>query len=433
MKTNRRTGKKTSVALLSGALLFFACLIFTPDAKALTTPTIVKPVDGYIVPPDTRLRVSGFVAKGATVYVFVDAKLVGGVKAKKTNSPTATFVYVFKKSLSSGKHTLHIQAAIGKDKSVYTEKRSLTIPATWPRRIDGVRVAAPKANLLPVAVMIENLSSVRPQAGLASASLVYETLAEGGIPRFMALFAREDMKRVGPVRSSRPYFVDWAKEYQGPYLHAGGSRDALNEIGKQRVRSVDALVRKTAKYFFRVGSRASTHNLFTSGKVIQQYKKDIGLADAKTTFRSWLFKDDLKLAKRPQTAEQLTIDFRSGAAYIVRYQYDRASNSWLRFNGGRPHLDANYPKATQIKAKNVIVQLTKKERVMDSKGRLDLTITGEGNGWLLQDGTLAKISWKKPKAESRTIYYRQNGSEVVFNRGTTWIEAVPSNRPVLWQ
>ena len=40
----------------------------------------------------------------------------------------------------------------------------------------------------PLGVMIENHQEARPQSGIASADVIYEAVAEGGITRFMALF-----------------------------------------------------------------------------------------------------------------------------------------------------------------------------------------------------------------------------------------------------
>ncbi|MFH1171521.1 MAG: DUF3048 domain-containing protein [bacterium] len=429
-----RIKQKTVLSALCVLTIALAIAFLHPQpARALAAPTLLSPADGYTVPPDTPLRFSGVTPKNTTVYFIVDGKVIGGVKTKTTKKPTAGFSFTPKKTFSSGKHTVQIQAVSNTEKSGTTLPQTFRIPSTWPRRVDGILVPANQANIVPVAVMIENLSIVRPQSGLASASVVYETLAEGGIPRLLAIFARTDMKKVGPVRSSRPYFVDWASEYQGAYLHAGGSRDALNEIGKVRLRSIDALVGKTAKYFFRAGKVASTHNLFTRGTLLKQVKSAFGLAEKKASFRSWKFKNDPPLAKRPKQQKQLTIDFKSGAGYIVRYAYEQSTNSWLRFNGGKPHTDANYAKPTQIRAKNVIVQLVPKERILDKKLRILLDITGSGKGWLLQDGGLQRITWKKTSASARTLFFLQNGTEVNFNRGSTWIEVVPSNRTVVWK
>ena len=78
-------------------------------------------------------------------------------------------------------------------------------------------VTSDLANRHPLAIMIENHPQARPQIGLTSASIVYETLAEGGITRFMGIFGPTLPTTVGPVRSARTYYVDWAEEYNAYY------------------------------------------------------------------------------------------------------------------------------------------------------------------------------------------------------------------------
>ena len=80
----------------------------------------------------------------------------------------------------------------------------------------------------PLLVMVENHEEARPQSGLSSADIVYETVAEGGITRFMGIYycdAQSHEIIVGPVRSARTYFLDWASEYgNNPlYAHVGGA------------------------------------------------------------------------------------------------------------------------------------------------------------------------------------------------------------------
>ncbi len=421
--------------VVSGAIAAAGFFIFgfAEPVQALSAPTIISPQAGYVLPPDQTLKVTGVSPRDAAVYVFVDGKLNGGVKVKNGRTGAASFAYTVKGSLAAGTHTIEAQAIVAGEKSGYTEKISFTVPKVWPRRLDGVIVDAAKANMQPIGVMVENLSTVRPQSGLASASVVYEALAEGGVPRFLAIFARDDMVKVGPVRSARPYYADWAKEYGAALLHAGGSQDAFKEIGALKVRSIDALVNRTARYFSRVGKGVSTHNLFALRKQIQSLRKDYKIDTAKATFDAWKFKDDPALANRPNNQKQLSIDFKSGKSYIVGFRYQKSSNSFERFNGGKAHLDANYPKATQIRAKNVVVQLIEKERVIDRQKHLALQVTGTGKGWLAQDGTIQQITWKKTGAAGRTKFYYGNGKEVEFNRGATWIEVVPKDRPVIWK
>jgi hypothetical protein len=86
-------------------------------------------------------------------------------------------------------------------------------------------------------VVIDNYApDARPQTGLNRASLVFETLAEGGITRLMAIYLERDAPIVGPVRSARIYFNSWADGLQAIYAHAGGNSDALYQLGHGRCR-----------------------------------------------------------------------------------------------------------------------------------------------------------------------------------------------------
>ena len=71
----------------------------------------------------------------------------------------------------------------------------------------------------PIAVMIDNHNLAWPQAGLNKAYLVYEIIVEGGETRLMALFKGQNVDKIGPVRSSRHYFLDYVMENDAIYAH----------------------------------------------------------------------------------------------------------------------------------------------------------------------------------------------------------------------
>ena len=87
-----------------------------------------------------------------------------------------------------------------------------------------------QGNERPVAVMIDNHTGAWPQAGLNKAYLVYEIIVEGGETRLMALFKGQDVEHIGPVRSSRHYFLDYALENDAIYTHFGWSPQAESDI-----------------------------------------------------------------------------------------------------------------------------------------------------------------------------------------------------------
>jgi len=113
--------------------------------------------------------------------------------------------------------------------------------------LDGTTVPADQANRRPIAVMVENHPDARPQSGLSNASVVLEAIAEGGITRFMALLGSQNVEKIGPVRSARPYYVQFASGWKAIYAHAGGSEGGLAALATAPVVNLD----NTNGYFHR--------------------------------------------------------------------------------------------------------------------------------------------------------------------------------------
>ena len=98
-----------------------------------------------------------------------------------------------------------------------------------------------KGNERPIAVMIDNHSDAWPQAGLNKAYMVYEIVVEGGETRLMALFKGQDLDKIGPVRSARHYFIDYAMENDAIYVHFGQSPQAQSDIKKYSINDINGM------------------------------------------------------------------------------------------------------------------------------------------------------------------------------------------------
>ncbi len=299
---------------------------------------------------------------------------------------------------------------------------------TSPRRIDGVETNVTTSNLQPVAIVIENLSSIRPQAALGKANLVYETLAEGGITRFLAVYAGgEDIERIGPVRSARHYFVDWAEEYGGIFAHIGGSPQALGILGTSDYMT-DLNQFGYSQYYYRDDNIGAPHNLFTTSELMSFALRDLEV-ESNGDYDPFLFKDDAEKQDRPEEVNNVVIDF-SSTDYLVEWEYDRDTNSYLRWNGGEEHVDANT--SEQIRTKNIAVQYAETSLLEADSGRIDVVTIGEGEAIVFQDGVAVEGRWEKVERGDRTKFYDTDGEEIKFNAGTTWIEVVPNDREVTY-
>lgn len=293
-----------------------------------------------------------------------------------------------------------------------------------PRVIDGVVVPAGQENLPPVGVIVENLVSVRPQSGLASANLVFEALVEGGITRFLAIYAAAvDVHEIGPVRSARSYFVDWAKEFDALLAHEGGSPQALAAIRDLDIRDLHA--GRNSQYYWRDTKRqtAFEHTLFTSSKLLAFAVRDKEVPKT-GAYARWTFKSDAPLASRPTEPKTITIDY-SSFNYKVEYRYDREKNAYVRLQGGVEQTDKN---GGSLAPKNVVV-ISVKTRLIDVE-RLGMETVGSGEAVIFRDGQTIKGIWKKGRAEDRLRFLDADSKEIELNVGQTWVEVLPSDRTI---
>ena len=315
----------------------------------------------------------------------------------------------------------------------------------------------------PLLVMIENHRDARPQSGLSRADVVYEAVAEGGITRFMGVYycrATEPISRrydVGPVRSARTYFLDWASEYSSCplYNHVGGANCSAPPGGRctsdHRAQALEQIERygwMSPRHHcdmnqFALGyhqcrreperdgrRRATEHTMYCDTQALWSLadKRNLGGWD-KDYFRPWKFKDDQKLA--PQMKKASFYFWPGFDAYRVTWQYDPTANAYLRSNGGQPHIDLLTGK--QLRAKVVVLQFVRQVGPVDEHKHMLYGTIGRGKAVILEDGQIINGSWRKPARQKRTIFYDQKGREIKFDRGQIWIEALPLGAKVSYE
>lgn len=296
-------------------------------------------------------------------------------------------------------------------------------PVTYQSPLDGALYTSKElVDRHPLAVSIENHPDARPQSGLSDASIVYEAITEGGITRFLAIFGPKDAKEVGPIRSARLFFMDWLKEYDAFFAHAGGNEDALANIDSYKIKDLN----HSAKYFYRDSkgrSVASEHTLFSSTEKLYSYAKSKKFDTNGMNFTKFNFKKDSPTTEISKGAE---IDFSNNISYKVKWTYDPTNNVYLRFLAGKEHTDRNTGK--QITAKNIVIQTV--SRTLDPTGSYGsqnwiFKTIGSGNATIMQDGKLISATWKKTSLTDRTKFYDESGQEIQFNGGNFWYEIIP--------
>jgi hypothetical protein len=315
-------------------------------------------------------------------------------------------------------------------KSIHTLD-SIEDPKTEESPLNGIRLTKKEYEEMteypPTAVMVENLNAARPQSGLDQADLVYETLAEGGITRFMPIYWSQSPNKVGPIRSSRTYFIDWLSPYNPIYMHIGQAAssdpevDALGALYNYNIRTV-----QWQNIHWRSTDRPSPHNAYASIESTQEAAENLGY-DEYESFESWNFKSDAPISERGKMKSVEIKYFKSnsyGMDCDVTYVYDKESNSYKRSHGETPHIDKE--NEVQLAPKVVIVQETVYEPTYDSKSRILMHVIGSGDAKIFMDGKVINAQWNKENRLSRTEYTNvANNKAIEFNRGQIWIMAVP--------
>lgn len=296
---------------------------------------------------------------------------------------------------------------------------------TLPTIEKKLKIVDQDSNERPIAVMIDNQAMALPHAGLQEAYLVYEIIAEGGITRLMALYKDRDVSLIGPVRSSRHYYLDYAMENDAIYAHYGWSERARRDIASLDINNLNGITNAPDAYW-RDKTRYAPHNVFTS---TENLKKEASKKGYKMTSTEDLLLNynvnEVDLSEKDGAGVANNVTIRYSNYQTTSYVYDSENKVYLRSTNGEAHRDA--VTGNQYTAKNIIVEQVGNS-AFDNYGRQDLDNIGTGNGYYITNGYAIPITWSKDSRESQTVYKDTAGNEIEVNDGNTFIQIQPLNQ-----
>jgi hypothetical protein len=297
-----------------------------------------------------------------------------------------------------------------------------TCPLTGLRPPGGI---VPQRELL--AVKVGNNPTARPQSGLEDADIVYDTLAEGGITRYIAVFQCHEAPEVGPVRSVR--WDDWHILYA--FGHA-----ALGYVGGV-IPNQDQIA--SLKWICNL-------NDFLQPQLYHQdpYRVRPDATYAPTSLlwsacpRSapppapWAFSTNVQRGSGPVASVE--IDYSPDADVVWAYNAeDHAFLHYFREGGSLvPDFSAG---GTRIWARNVLIEVVRIQygpyaESPGSTGDVESITQGSGAAYLLRDGRLLKGRWVRGHWSYMTRFVGPGGKPFTFQPGNTWVELVPVGVPV---
>lgn len=296
--------------------------------------------------------------------------------------------------------------------AVVVEKKEEPKPTTEASRLTGVQIEPALNKRAVTGVMIENSPDARPQSALNQAGVVFEAQAEGGITRFLALFQEAQPEYIGPVRSVRPYYLDWLQGFDAAIVHAGGSAEGLAKIRRDGVKDIDHGANGGA--FTRASNRYAPHNLYTTMAKLDEVSTKRGFTSS--TFEGFPRKTEKAIAAPTAKAIDLGI---SSFLYNARYDYDAATNSYKRSEGGKPHTDEK--SGAQLAPKVVIAMVMQ----YNKQGIYSVyNAVGSGKVYVFQDGGVTEGNWQKSGSKTQITFSDAAGAPIKLNPGQTWLSMV---------
>lgn len=297
-------------------------------------------------------------------------------------------------------------------------------PTTVMNTLTG-RQVDPAVNKIPVtAVMIENSREARPQSGLQEAGVVFEAIAEGGITRYLTLYQDTAPESIGPVRSVRPYYIDWAFAFNPSIAHVGGSPEALQLLRTLNAQDLDQGA--NAGSYDRITGRYAPHNVYTSFARLQALQQKKGFTSSE--FTGFAFKEKAAPVE-PFTASSVAVNI-SSAFYNSSYTYDKVSNTYLRALAGTAHNDERTGK--QIAPSNVVV-MTVPYSIQSDRIHSQYGTIGSGEVQIFQDGAVVKGTWHKASRENQITFVDAAGQPIKLTPGQTWVTAVSASNKATYQ
>ena len=277
------------------------------------------------------------------------------------------------------------------------------------------------SNKRPIAIMIDNNVGNNAHVGLQDAYLTYEIIVEGGLTRIMAIFKDVNTSVIGPVRSSRHYFLDYALESDAIYAHYGWSTYAENDIKALGVNNINGLYDKG---YYRNYNIAAPHNVFTSIEDLYNVSTSKGYSTTSNNYSLLNYTpDDVNFDATSDLLTANNVSMSYSYREVRSYSYDATNGYYLRYMNNSPHTDRDSGEVYHYK--NIIIMKVNNS-TLDSYGRQDLDTVGSGEGYYIANGYAIPITWSKASRSAKTHYYYRD-NELVVADGNTMIQVVPLN------
>lgn len=301
------------------------------------------------------------------------------------------------------------------------------VPSTSTETVTEAPTEAPEPYLSgdarSIAVMIDNDGSDSwPHWGLSDAYLVYEMYVEGGSTRLMALFKDAETEKIGPVRSCRHYFLDYAMEHDAIYVAYGWSPKGQTDSNSLDIDYINGIKGTDDKYFWRDRKyKGDYHSAYTSIENILKGASDKGY---ETTSDDTFMDYHYEITPLEEGTQATSFKIPYAGHYSVTYNYDAENHYYTRtLKSSTPHESSE---GVPFAPTNVIIMEVKCYGLgdADNPDRRQLDTVGSGKGYYITEGKMIPITWSKSSRSADTEFKDESGNPITLNPGQTFINLV---------
>jgi len=275
-----------------------------------------------------------------------------------------------------------------------------------------------------IMIQIENTAAARPQSGITKADLIYEMEVEGQITRLTAFFLSKYPTKVGPVRSARKQHMYLWSEWDYMLVFWGGSYGVpgqdLDDLRSQLgIKTININGIRTTKGLSRSSDRVAPHNAYANLDYLAKNAYDYAPEQ-----RTLYFDEKAEIEGSPAT----TVSLQYTSDNKIKYTYNSKTGLYARTINGNAVIDKE--DGTKLSVKNVIVQHARHYHV-DGTVYTNIDQIGSGKAEFFTDGIMRTGTWERKNSNSLTKYYDENGKEIAFKPGVTYVQIVRPETQVI--
>lgn len=274
---------------------------------------------------------------------------------------------------------------------------------------------------------MDNEPGARPQKGIGSADIVYETeIYDGGYTRYTAVFNDAIPEKIEAIRSCRIVHADICNEYQGPFIHYGGQKypgsDVYYTISILEGFGPDYDGIGGDRDFYRDKSRKAPNNVVCNLKNLYD-RTDWSAVTCRSPLR---FSSKFRVPGQGEAVTRFSVPYRKG--YVPAYEWDAELQKYRRLYNDKPFVDGET--GEQVLVDNVIVQHVEYSWFEGKSDRPKVKLRGENTCDYFIGGKHFTGTWKRSRIRNNTVFYDDEGDKVKLNPGKTYIEILRMEREI---